>query len=204
MFAWDLRWQQQPIILSGNGTDVQAHSLSESEVWEVQYDNYTHSSSMFNFSSSRILPAMICSEDGILAVIEQSMHSLLHLFLFWLVESMNPSRFLSAFTQPFPLLILKIKIPSDDSELILYCFKFYRWRTKGALGRTMRNQQLWHWQTEPLGQFKSSYIKLLHCLMYILLIRHIQFLTDKDVYFVPLQHVICSLEWESIAILTRS
>lgn len=72
VFAWDLRWQQKPIILSGTGTDVQAHSLSESEVWEVQFDNYTHSSSMRNFSSSRILPAMICSEDGILAVIEQN------------------------------------------------------------------------------------------------------------------------------------
>jgi nuclear pore complex protein Nup43 len=46
--------------------------LSESEVWEVQYDYYTKSLNS-NISSSRILPAMICSEDGILAVIEQGM-----------------------------------------------------------------------------------------------------------------------------------
>ncbi|CAI0427617.1 unnamed protein product [Linum tenue] len=70
IFAWDLRYQQQPIILSGTGSDTAAQSLSESEVWEVQYDSYTKSS-MNNFSSSKLLPAMFCSEDGILGVIEQ-------------------------------------------------------------------------------------------------------------------------------------
>lgn len=43
--------------------------VSESEVWEVQYDYCTKYAN--NTSSSRILPAMICSEDGILSVIEQ-------------------------------------------------------------------------------------------------------------------------------------
>ncbi|XP_027069758.1 nuclear pore complex protein NUP43-like [Coffea arabica] len=71
VFAWDLRWQHQPVILSGAGTP-ETYSPSESEIWEVQYDNYTHSSNIRNVSSSRVLPAMICSEDGILAVIEQS------------------------------------------------------------------------------------------------------------------------------------
>ncbi|CAN4084365.1 unnamed protein product [Withania somnifera] len=72
VFAWDLRWQQQPIMLSGVGTsDLSALSPSESDVWEVQYDNYTTSSNYRNISESRVLPAMICSEDGILAVIEQ-------------------------------------------------------------------------------------------------------------------------------------
>ncbi|KAL6984940.1 hypothetical protein U1Q18_018321 [Sarracenia purpurea var. burkii] len=68
VFAWDIRWQNQPIILSGvaNG-EVSTHSPCESEVWEVQYDSYMHDIS----SSSRILPVMICSEDGILAVVEQ-------------------------------------------------------------------------------------------------------------------------------------
>ncbi|XP_044471619.1 nuclear pore complex protein NUP43-like [Mangifera indica] len=69
IFAWDLRWQQQPLILSGVGTgDAAVPSISESEVWEVQYDCYTKSS---NISSARVLPAMFCSEDGILAVVEQ-------------------------------------------------------------------------------------------------------------------------------------
>ncbi|RDX74069.1 Nuclear pore complex protein NUP43, partial [Mucuna pruriens] len=72
VFAWDLRWQQQPIILSGAGAgagpgNTVGHSISESEVWEVQYDRCIKS----NTSSTRILPSMICSEDGILAVVEQ-------------------------------------------------------------------------------------------------------------------------------------
>ncbi|KAI3444060.1 hypothetical protein Pfo_000725 [Paulownia fortunei] len=72
VFAWDIRWPKQAVILSGVGVgDAPANSLVESDIWEVQYDNYTHSSKIINSSSSRILPAMICSEDGILAVIEQ-------------------------------------------------------------------------------------------------------------------------------------
>ncbi|KAE9601708.1 hypothetical protein Lal_00040685 [Lupinus albus] len=70
VFAWDLRWQKQPIILSGAGAgagNTAVQSISESEVWEVQYDCCLKS----NTSSTHILPAMICSEDGILAVIEQ-------------------------------------------------------------------------------------------------------------------------------------
>jgi len=72
VFAWDLRWQQQPIILSGVAIgEVPANSPCESEVWEVQYDNYMHSMNIGNISSSRVLPVMICSEDGILAVVQQ-------------------------------------------------------------------------------------------------------------------------------------
>lgn len=72
VFAWDIRWPKQPVILSGVGIgDTPPNPLVESDVWEVRYDNYTHSSKITNSSSSKILPAMICSEDGILAVIEQ-------------------------------------------------------------------------------------------------------------------------------------
>uniref|UniRef100_A0A2P2IL26 Nuclear pore complex protein NUP43 n=1 Tax=Rhizophora mucronata TaxID=61149 RepID=A0A2P2IL26_RHIMU len=71
VFAWDLRSPQQPIMLSGVGmNEAMTHSLSESEVWEVQYDHYTKPSSS-RISSLQILPAMFCSEDGILGVIEQ-------------------------------------------------------------------------------------------------------------------------------------
>ncbi|CAN0838244.1 Nuclear pore complex protein NUP43 [Linum grandiflorum] len=70
VFAWDLRGQQQPIVLSGSDDDAAIPLLSESEVWEVQCDSYIKSSTS-NFSSSKILPAMFCSEDGILAVLEQ-------------------------------------------------------------------------------------------------------------------------------------
>ncbi|XP_031107492.1 nuclear pore complex protein NUP43 [Ipomoea triloba] len=72
VFVWDLRKPQQSIVLSGAGTSGSAvQTLSESEVWEVQYDNYSHSSSIAHTSASSFLPAMICSEDGILGVIEQ-------------------------------------------------------------------------------------------------------------------------------------
>ncbi|KAL7137970.1 hypothetical protein ABFS83_10G130800 [Erythranthe nasuta] len=73
VFAWDTRWPKKPILLSGLGVSENPHanSLVESDIWEVQYDNYTHPSNINSSSSSKILPAMICSEDGILAVIEQ-------------------------------------------------------------------------------------------------------------------------------------
>ncbi|MCL7037705.1 hypothetical protein MKW94_003123 [Papaver nudicaule] len=72
IFAWDLRWQQQPIFLSGVGApDEGMNSLSESEIWEVQYDSYMHSQNVSNSSSTRVLPVMMCSEDGFLASIEQ-------------------------------------------------------------------------------------------------------------------------------------
>ncbi|XP_073289604.1 nuclear pore complex protein NUP43 [Primulina huaijiensis] len=71
LFAWDIRSPKESTILSSVGlNDAPANSLVESDIWEVQYDNYTHSSKISNLSSSRILPAMTCSEDGILAVIE--------------------------------------------------------------------------------------------------------------------------------------
>ncbi|XP_051132028.1 nuclear pore complex protein NUP43 [Andrographis paniculata] len=72
LFAWDIRSPKQSVVLSGVGfRDAPKNSLVESDVWEVQYDNYTHSSKIINSSSSsRILPAMICSEDGILGVVE--------------------------------------------------------------------------------------------------------------------------------------
>lgn len=71
VFAWDLRWQQQPIVLSGAGLGETTHPPSESEVWEVQFDSYMQSANSVSASSARILPIMMCSEDGILAVLEQ-------------------------------------------------------------------------------------------------------------------------------------
>lgn len=75
MFAWDLRWQQQPILLSGAGLNETIQPLSVSEVWEVQYDSYIRSSKSISGSYARVLPVMMCSEDGILAVLEQGILS---------------------------------------------------------------------------------------------------------------------------------
>ncbi|CAL5328258.1 unnamed protein product [Camellia sinensis] len=80
VFVWDLQWQQQPIVLSGVAVcEFQSHSLSESEIWEVQYDIY--SSNMGNMSTSRVLLVMICSEDGIFAVVEQVVRNPLNSWL---------------------------------------------------------------------------------------------------------------------------
>nr|CAD1830407.1 unnamed protein product [Ananas comosus var. bracteatus] len=64
-------WQQQLILLSGVGLNGTDQRVSESEVWEVQYDSYTQSSGITSAPSTKILPVMVCLEDGILAVLEQ-------------------------------------------------------------------------------------------------------------------------------------
>nr|CAD1840616.1 unnamed protein product [Ananas comosus var. bracteatus] len=71
VFAWDLRWQQQLILLSGVGLNGTDQRVSESEVWEVQFDSYTQSSGITSAPSTKILPVMVCLEYGILAVLEQ-------------------------------------------------------------------------------------------------------------------------------------
>lgn len=71
VFAWDLRRPHQPFSLSQSGLNESESNLPcESEVWTVQYDPYL-SSRGTTASSAHILPAMICSEDGILAVVKQ-------------------------------------------------------------------------------------------------------------------------------------
>lgn len=71
VFTWDLRWPQQPIVLSGVGSgEGQSHLISESEVWEVQFDCHSQSN-VTSMPSSRLLPVIMCSEDGILSLVEQ-------------------------------------------------------------------------------------------------------------------------------------
>ncbi|XP_062191608.1 nuclear pore complex protein NUP43 [Phragmites australis] len=71
IFAWDLRWPQQLTPLSGVGLNGTAQPVCESEVWEVLFDTYTQSSDIISSVATRVLPVMMCSEDGILAVVEQ-------------------------------------------------------------------------------------------------------------------------------------
>ncbi|KAJ4781031.1 Nucleoporin Nup43 [Rhynchospora pubera] len=66
VYAWDLRWQQQAITLAGTGLEAKSQPFSESEVWEVKYDAFTP-----QVSSTKVLPVMMCSEDGFLAVLQQ-------------------------------------------------------------------------------------------------------------------------------------
>ncbi|XP_078439561.1 transducin/WD40 repeat-like superfamily protein [Wolffia australiana] len=70
VFAWDLRWQQRPVLLSGADLGEPRRSPCESDVWEIQYDS-TVQSGFGSAAPAKILPIMICSEDGVLAVLEQ-------------------------------------------------------------------------------------------------------------------------------------
>ncbi|KAH7414853.1 hypothetical protein KP509_14G014000 [Ceratopteris richardii] len=71
VLAWDLRWQKEPIQLCGisdlRGQPV-TESMVESDVWEVKFDPFSLSGS--SSMSSKVPPVMICSEDGILGVLE--------------------------------------------------------------------------------------------------------------------------------------
>ncbi|KAI4376778.1 hypothetical protein MLD38_014496 [Melastoma candidum] len=72
IFAWDRRWQKEPVFLSGVGTGGEVgNSVCESEVWEIRCDPYVQSQVAGNVPSSGILPVMGCSEDGILAVVKE-------------------------------------------------------------------------------------------------------------------------------------
>lgn len=55
---------------------------SESEVWEVRYDTHIQSSSI-GTGPTRILPVMMCSEDGILAVLEQGLPQFSYLIIYY-------------------------------------------------------------------------------------------------------------------------
>lgn len=78
VLAWDLRWQKEPMQLSGS-SDLKGQfigdSMAESEIWEVKFDPFSLSGT--NATSSNISPIMICSEDGILGVVETGLVLLL-------------------------------------------------------------------------------------------------------------------------------
>ncbi|KAL2635998.1 hypothetical protein R1flu_007477 [Riccia fluitans] len=74
VYAWDLRWQQAPIPLNGHAMQngrghLLGDSLVESEVWEVKYDPLLQLAGHMT-ESGKIPPVMMCSEDGILAVLD--------------------------------------------------------------------------------------------------------------------------------------
>eukprot|EP00250_Pteridium_aquilinum_P010533 c19456_g1_i1 orf=471-1592(+) len=71
VLAWDLRWQKEPLQLCGS-SDLKGQflgdSMVESDIWEVKFDPFSPPGS--NAMSSKIPPIMMCSEDGILGVVE--------------------------------------------------------------------------------------------------------------------------------------
>ena len=130
IFAWDLRWPQQPIPLSGVGLNGTAEPVCESEVWEVLFDTYTQSSDIISSASARILPVMMCSEDGILAVVEQGKWDV-HVAFGLSVFSVHPSL---------------LNVP----------FSISRWETPWIACWSLCYQLLWHRSSEPLCKSLTS------------------------------------------------
>ncbi|KAJ7541630.1 hypothetical protein O6H91_10G067700 [Diphasiastrum complanatum] len=73
VLAWDLRWQQEPIQLVGDNARGKGNLLGappiESDVWEVKYDHFSPFSG-HSADTGKASPVMVCSEDGVLAVLE--------------------------------------------------------------------------------------------------------------------------------------
>ena len=68
--AWDLRWQEGPIVFVGIGqsSSLVSKYLSKNKVWEVKYDHYTQYPST-NVTSNKIPPITMCPEDDIFNVL---------------------------------------------------------------------------------------------------------------------------------------
>ncbi|GBG61632.1 hypothetical protein CBR_g22430 [Chara braunii] len=89
--AWDLRWQQEPLVLVGplqqssqrrrssSGSSIKRHSagqqtellIAEGDVWEVRFDSLAQGgvrAGVFDTDRNKLPPVMMCSEDGVLAL----------------------------------------------------------------------------------------------------------------------------------------
>ncbi|WOK95043.1 nuclear pore complex protein [Canna indica] len=152
IFAWDIRYQQQPILLSGVGHDGGSLPFPDSEVWEVQYDNHVRYSSVNSAASAKVLPVMACLENGILAVLEQGEEPMLILeepcaINAFDIDPQNPSSKLSssAAISGAPLLLRPnpIPIPSSSSSckpsaLTIFAAKGYKMKTHKASAKRFR------------------------------------------------------------------
>ena len=135
IFAWDLRSAQEPIPLSHVGLDETAQPVCESEVWEVLFGNYTESSDIISSVSTRILPVMLCSEDGILAIVEQG-------------ETLPRKHWIN------------VSIVDLFHANCLRCDNFVtRWEASWIACRALCYQLLWYRSSEPFCKFVCSRLK---------------------------------------------
>lgn len=75
VLAWDLRRQNELLTLAGRGLKTGAPPIAEGEVWNVKLDPALQGG---QGESAKIPPVLMCSEDGILAVIEAGVYSLVY------------------------------------------------------------------------------------------------------------------------------
>lgn len=73
VLAWDLRRQNELLTLAGRGLKG-GSPIAECEVWDVKLDPALQGGGQGE--SAKIPPVLICSEDGILAIIEAGVYSL--------------------------------------------------------------------------------------------------------------------------------
>ncbi|KAG0605921.1 hypothetical protein M758_9G098300 [Ceratodon purpureus] len=68
VLAWDLRRQNELFTLAGKGGKGGSSTIAEGEVWNVKLDPALQGGGQGE--SGKIPPVLMCSEDGILAIIE--------------------------------------------------------------------------------------------------------------------------------------
>jgi nuclear pore complex protein Nup43 len=74
VLAWDLRRQNELCTLAGKGGKGGSSTIADGEVWDVRLDPALQGG---QGESGKIPPVLMCSEDGILAIIESGLYPLL-------------------------------------------------------------------------------------------------------------------------------
>ena len=72
VLAWDLRRQNELCTLAGKGVKGGSSTIAEGEVWNVKLDPALQGGGQGE--SGKIPPVLMCSEDGILAIIESGLY----------------------------------------------------------------------------------------------------------------------------------
>lgn len=75
VLAWDLRRQNELLNLVGKGGKGGSSTTAEGEIWNVKLDPALQGGGQGE--SGKIPPVLMCSEDGILAIIESGLCYLL-------------------------------------------------------------------------------------------------------------------------------
>lgn len=81
VLAWDLRRQNELHSLAGRGCKSGSSTGAEGEIWNVKLDPALQ---VGQGESGKIPPVLMCSEDGILALIESGLYPLLNTLVYFM------------------------------------------------------------------------------------------------------------------------